>query len=109
HFFVVFTTSPTPSLYPPSLHDALPILTGVLVQHAVAIEEGGRSFQDPRHQALGAVEILRRADIDERRLDHAALDQSFLGQDRQQDRKSTRLNSSHLGISYAVFCLKKKK
>src|SRR5437899_5390877 len=33
--------------------------------------------------------------------------------DRRQrlalDRKSTRLNSSHLGISYAVFCLKKKK
>src|ERR1035438_2466537 len=27
----------------------------------------------------------------------------------QKDRKSTRLNSSHLGISYAVFCLKKKK
>src|SRR5205814_10700497 len=27
----------------------------------------------------------------------------------QEDRKSTRLNSSHLGISYAVFCLKKKK
>src|SRR5256885_5458240 len=27
----------------------------------------------------------------------------------QQDRKSTRLNSSHLVISYAVFCLKKKK
>src|SRR5215472_18005196 len=29
--------------------------------------------------------------------------------DRGRDRKSTRLNSSHLGISYAVFCLKKKK
>src|SRR5262245_64145216 len=29
--------------------------------------------------------------------------------DRFEDRKSTRLNSSHLGISYAVFCLKKKK
>src|SRR5947199_3081156 len=29
--------------------------------------------------------------------------------DHKQDRKSTRLNSSHLGISYAVFCLKKKK
>src|SRR5437899_12930192 len=29
--------------------------------------------------------------------------------DEEQDRKSTRLNSSHLGISYAVFCLKKKK
>src|SRR5262245_64905974 len=28
---------------------------------------------------------------------------------RRLDRKSTRLNSSHLGISYAVFCLKKKK
>src|SRR2546426_1844058 len=28
---------------------------------------------------------------------------------RKQDRKSTRLNSSHLVISYAVFCLKKKK
>src|SRR5258705_4520021 len=34
--------------------------------------------------------------------DHVALD------DGLQDRKSTRLNSSHLGISYAVFCLKKK-
>src|ERR1039458_3511866 len=30
-------------------------------------------------------------------------------QPTQADRKSTRLNSSHLGISYAVFCLKKKK
>src|SRR2546426_8990388 len=30
-------------------------------------------------------------------------------QDDTQDRKSTRLNSSHLVISYAVFCLKKKK
>src|SRR2546426_3706637 len=30
-------------------------------------------------------------------------------QDEKQDRKSTRLNSSHLVISYAVFCLKKKK
>src|SRR5262245_27830073 len=32
-----------------------------------------------------------------------------VGQRRNVDRKSTRLNSSHLGISYAVFCLKKKK
>src|SRR2546426_7979132 len=31
------------------------------------------------------------------------------GTERIQDRKSTRLNSSHLVISYAVFCLKKKK
>src|SRR5258705_6025626 len=34
---------------------------------------------------------------------------SFVEFVEQGDRKSTRLNSSHLGISYAVFCLKKKK
>src|SRR2546422_3528697 len=33
----------------------------------------------------------------------------LLGNQRQRDRKSTRLNSSHGYISYAVFCLKKKK
>src|SRR5699024_11990054 len=32
-----------------------------------------------------------------------------IGAERFQDRKSTRLNSSHVSISYAVFCLKKKK
>src|SRR5256885_12609762 len=32
-----------------------------------------------------------------------------VGFDAKEDRKSTRLNSSHLVISYAVFCLKKKK
>src|SRR5438034_507363 len=35
--------------------------------------------------------------------------QHFLGQGEARDRKSTRLNSSHTVISYAVFCLKKKK
>src|SRR5262245_64348385 len=34
---------------------------------------------------------------------------AFLTHLAVRDRKSTRLNSSHLGISYAVFCLKKKK
>src|SRR5262245_62896394 len=33
----------------------------------------------------------------------------YLSGSSPQDRKSTRLNSSHLGISYAVFCLKKKR
>src|SRR5438045_6611679 len=33
----------------------------------------------------------------------------FVRRRSERDRKSTRLNSSHLGISYAVFCLKKKK
>src|SRR5215831_20683695 len=37
------------------------------------------------------------------------LDQTGGDLQRGEDRKSTRLNSSHLGISYAVFCLKKKK
>src|SRR5262245_65217108 len=52
------------------------------------------------HQALGdvvdldAARLLQRADVDDALV---------------RDRKSTRLNSSHLGISYAVFCLKKKK
>src|SRR5437899_10186957 len=49
-------------------------------------------FVDPAPQFLG-IFGLRLLD----RLGHLA------------DRKSTRLNSSHLGISYAVFCLKKKK
>src|SRR5690349_22123563 len=35
--------------------------------------------------------------------------QRFVGLGTEQDRKSTRLNSSHVEISYAVFCLKKKK
>src|ERR1039458_6141714 len=34
---------------------------------------------------------------------------ALMGSSSSTDRKSTRLNSSHLGISYAVFCLKKKK
>src|ERR1035441_8833786 len=44
--------------------------------------------------------VARRRTAGER---HVDLD------DARKDRKSTRLNSSHLGISYAVFCLKKKK
>src|SRR2546426_8741857 len=44
------------------------------------------------------------------RLEALLRDCRFLvAQQRLQDRKSTRLNSSHLVISYAVFCLKKKK
>src|SRR5262245_62414277 len=40
---------------------------------------------------------------------HFFLDTASLDELAKTDRKSTRLNSSHLGISYAVFCLKKKK
>src|SRR6266480_6887377 len=48
---------------------------------------------------------LRRA----RGRHRAQLLQRVEEQDAVRDRKSTRLNSSHMSISYAVFCLKKKK
>src|SRR5438876_8180069 len=48
------------------------------------------------HVEAGAGDLLRGERLDQRLLVH-------------QDRKSTRLNSSHPSISYAVFCLKKKK
>src|SRR5437899_7256317 len=51
------------------------------------------------HETLGAQ--LSRDGTENARADRLHL--------RGQNRKSTRLNSSHLGISYAVFCLKKKK
>src|SRR5690554_7682022 len=49
----------------------------------------------------------RRADREPRECPAAAGDGARPG--RRRDRKSTRLNSSHVRISYAVFCLKKKK
>src|SRR5690554_7523386 len=42
------------------------------------------------------------------RLGVPGADHEVVGRDREEDRKSTRLNSSHVRISYAVFCLKKK-
>src|SRR3712207_7520586 len=56
----------------------------------------------------------RRGQPPGRAVGHHALEQQGTGhqddqQRREQDRKSTRLNSSHANISYAVFCLKKKK
>src|SRR5437870_9573176 len=81
HFF--FSTAPaTTEIYTLSLHDALPI-----------------SMRAPGHpQASFAMESL---------MDELAYK---IGMDPSKiDRKSTRLNSSHVAISYAVFCLKKKK
>src|SRR3989442_15746229 len=77
-FFFFFNDTATTEIYTLSLHDALPI-----------------SARDDaeRGAALGDVLALRR-----RRL----------GRPVRRDRKSTRLNSSHVRISYAVFCLKKK-
>src|SRR5688500_19068440 len=57
--------------------------------------EPARSDDDQR-DAAGDAQAARRA-------------QAHRGRHPPQDRKSTRLNSSHLVISYAVFCLKKQK
>src|SRR3712207_7836154 len=72
-----------------------------------------RDELDGRHQQ---VERLRHARGEERALEVAA--EALVGhahaveeqpdEEGQRDRKSTRLNSSHANISYAVFCLKKK-
>src|SRR5207253_9785771 len=103
-----FTYPSTPDLPPLSLHDALPILL-----------PGGRHWRVARGgwPADGA-EAVR-----ERRGGRVLLPEAgpggaaALDRDRgaevplrahRPDRKSTRLNSSHVAISYAVFCLKKK-
>src|SRR3712207_7033985 len=83
--FFFFNDTATTEIYTLSLHDALPIL--VILN--VPVDRGERAVQvvvDPD----GTV-----PEDDET--------------NNIRDRKSTRLNSSHANISYAVFCLKKKK
>src|SRR5690348_18167823 len=75
-----FDTTATTEIYTLSLHDALPILGLVLLQDVVL--ERAAQLRPGRAGLLGGGDV--------------------------QDRKSTRLNSSHPSISYAVFCLKKK-
>src|SRR5256885_3560323 len=78
-FFFFFNDTATTEIYTLSLHDALPISSGVACKPKIAI---GRGFSNAP---------------------------SLIIKGAPPDRKSTRLNSSHLVISYAVFCLKKKK
>src|SRR5688572_32627776 len=62
--------------------------------------------------AIGAAVVLRVAEDFRRDRIAVVIDVAVLrplGRGTFQDRKSTRLNSSHSQISYAVFCLKKKK
>src|SRR5437763_13428584 len=83
HFFCITVTAPT-EIHTLSLHDALPIL--------------------PRNKlSVSNMAVLL---LNHRR--HVELSQSVQRCDQTLDRKSTRLNSSHRCISYAVFCLKKK-
>src|SRR5256885_12571386 len=92
-----FNDTATTEIYPLSLHDALPIWVGL--GH---LRRGDRRLEPRAHAPLVRREVVvpqRALLADPEQHVHA------LG----RDRKSTRLNSSHLVISYAVFCLKKKK
>src|SRR5579864_9650995 len=62
----------------------------------------------PRSTLFPYTTLFRSRDRDARRRDDEA-DRAQHHDQLRQDRKSTRLNSSHMSISYAVFCLKKKK
>src|SRR5947199_2570047 len=94
---LLFTDHPTAEIYTLSLHDALPISAAAraLAGHLQAALR--RAMGEPHRPFLAGV--LGGAGQRHPRRAH---------QRDSPDRKSTRLNSSHLGISYAVFCLKKK-
>ena len=102
-FLFFFNDTATTDIYTLSLHDALPILLQKL-------EETGHDKDTvimlaPDHYPYGLDTESLNA-LAGRELDQFSLYQScFL---IWRDRKSTRLNSSHVRISYAVFCLKKK-
>src|SRR2546430_12630834 len=99
--FIFFNDTATTEIYTLSLHDALPISNGLADRPPLsgsAPEPGTGLYGDARPSAgcnCGVSEGDRGV--------------SDGGAERAQDRKSTRLNSSHSQISYAVFCLKKKK
>src|SRR2546422_8520272 len=89
-FFFFFNDTATTEIYTLSLHDALPISRPAGRRRKSA----GSPAASAHPQGLGRKDAQR--------------DVSVAG-DPAGDRKSTRLNSSHGYISYAVFCLKKKK
>src|SRR5688500_19991924 len=97
--------SPPSSVSTLSLHDALPIYLSIVIDRAaacpvvIASAAGGMDIEEVA--ASHPEQILREY------IDPGTGIVPF--QARKLDRKSTRLNSSHLVISYAVFCLKKKK
>src|SRR5438270_10173247 len=88
--FFIFNATATTEIYTLSLHDALPICTCSTTR--TASSSPGRSpTTSCRWRATFRTSARSSPDV------------------RKVDRKSTRLNSSHSQISYAVFCLKKKK
>src|SRR5207253_9278195 len=91
-----------------SLHDALPICLDLVDDAEVRLEVAlgeARVVLAPVvvGEVLGGADRPGEEAVPERRVGHEA------DAELAQDRKSTRLNSSHVAISYAVFCLKKKK
>src|SRR3712207_8793314 len=97
--FFFFNDTATTEIYTLSLHDALPISRGGRRRQRHLPRRGGRRRcrRGARGAGAGAAGRPRVQPADERRGRSGG------------DRKSTRLNSSHANISYAVFCLKKKK
>src|SRR5690606_39405533 len=98
------TDTPTSEIYTLSLHDALPICDSVAV-YAVSRQcgQGKCARQRPTVLVWGFILIIKRSLKQSRKI-VATLPDTV----EKIDRKSTRLNSSHVKISYAVFCLKKK-
>src|SRR3712207_6868234 len=96
--FFFFNDTATTEIYTLSLHDALPILCRAPVRLVRAAARGR-----PRDPPRRAARSRQRGRPPGARLARRG------GSLRRRDRKSTRLNSSHANISYAVFCLKKKK
>src|SRR5699024_12276007 len=63
-----------------------------------------------KNRRIACATVVLQPSVHRRYLDTVALHmRAPVGTQKCQDRKSTRLNSSHVSISYAVFCLKKKK
>src|SRR5207244_11319202 len=104
---VVLPHTALPAISPLSLHDALPISERAAGDRGLDPPEQLVRLLDPGlgqdHREL----VAAHAAGDVGRAHHLAYALGGLGEHR--DRKSTRLNSSHQIISYAVFCLKKKK
>src|SRR5438270_808043 len=91
-----------------SLHDALPISPGRLVVEqdaADGVQAVGLAVVDGDPVAVDLGDTIGRARVEGRRLALRSLLRLAEHLGRARDRKSTRLNSSHSQISYAVFCL----
>src|SRR5690606_39752527 len=104
-----FTDSTSSLIYTLSLHDALPICLPIRRGSFLCNDERFSPSDDPAHHAVQWV--LEMADPALFQARHRPNKEAvFLRIHFQErgDRKSTRLNSSHVKISYAVFCLKKK-